>query len=131
MFYLGQVDTRPSGYYAVPVDKSTYSLQPMANLNRLVEERQNQPTQIIMPNMTNNQKHQRLITVNGTGELRMPPDQVRLVVLITSVKANVNEAKNSVQRRFEYVYQTIRKYRVNVSFSFFLSFKIINKLIIM
>jgi uncharacterized protein YggE len=116
MFYLGQVDNRPSGYYAIPVDKSTYSLQPMANLNRMIEQ---QPrTQIVLPPSSNANKT-RLITVNGAGELKMPPDQVKLVVVITNIKPNVNEAKASVKRRSEYVYQTLRRHGLNVSYYVF------------
>lgn len=119
MFYLSQVDTRPSGYYAVPVDKNTYSFQPMASVNRHIEANNRHPsTQIILPpNFGSNQNiKQRQITVTGTGELKMPPDQVKLVVIISSAKQSVAEAKASVHRRFEYVYQTMRKHRVNVSF---------------
>lgn len=108
MFYLGQVDSRPSGYYAIPVDKSTYSLQPMANLNRMIEPR----AQIIVPPNANKT---RLITVNGAGELKMPPDQVRFIVVITSLKPNVGEAKASVKRRSDYVYQMLRRHGLNVS----------------
>lgn len=38
-----------------------------------------------------------------------------MIVIITSVKDNIDEAKNSVYRRFEYVYQSIRKMRVPVN----------------
>lgn len=111
MFQLGQVDTRPSGYYAVPIDKTTFALQPMANVNRAIEP----PMKVVMMPSTS-QKPTRLMTVNATGELKMPPDQVRLVVVISSLKANLSEAKASVHKRFEYAYQTLRKHRISVCF---------------
>ena len=59
-----------------------------------------------------NQK--RVISVNGHGELSMPPDKVKLVVTIKSTKENIEDAKQSVHRRFEYIYQTMRKNKVHV-----------------
>lgn len=107
MFNLGQIDSRPSGYYAIPVDKSTYALQPMANINRMID-----PPKIIM-SQPPKQQQQRLLTVNGTGELKMPPDQVKLVIVVSNIKANIHEAKSSVHKRYEYIYQTLRKHRIN------------------
>lgn len=111
MFHLGQIDSRPSGYYALPVDKSTYSIQPMANINRMIEQT---PKIIIATPPQHQQPQQRLITVNGTGELKVSPDQVKFVVRVSSQKSSVHEAKASVHKRHEYIYQTLRKHRINV-----------------
>lgn len=108
MFHLGQIDSRPSGYYAIPVDKSTYALQPMANINRMIEP----PSPKIIISQPK-QQQQRLITVNGTGELKMPPDQVKLAIVVSNVKPNIHEAKASVHKRYEYIYQTLLKHRIN------------------
>ncbi|CAF1143385.1 unnamed protein product [Rotaria magnacalcarata] len=54
----------------------------------------------------------RQITVSGMGEFSLPPDRVKLIVIITSTKSNANEAKTSVERRLKYVEQTLRNYGV-------------------
>lgn len=120
MFKLSQIDTRPSGYYAVPVDgsKSAYSFQPMANINRVVERAMEPKIFVLNGNGGGGgagANKQRLMTVSGTGEVRMPPDRVKLVVIVSNTKENINEAKESVHKRQEYIYQTLRKHRVDVS----------------
>lgn len=55
---------------------------------------------------------QRQITVSGMGEFTLPPDRVKLVLVISSTKSNANEAKASVHRRLKYVEQTLRNYGV-------------------
>ncbi len=57
----------------------------------------------------------RTITVCATGEFTLPPDKVRLTLSIKSSKELIEEAKLSVQRRFEYIFQTLRKNKVKVS----------------
>lgn len=64
-------------------------------------------------------KHQkRVISVNGSAEMSLPPNKVKLVVIIKSVKEKIDDAKQSVHRRFEYIYQTLRKNRISVGFYF-------------
>ena len=56
----------------------------------------------------------RTITVCATGEFTLPPDKVRLTLSIKSSKEQIEEAKQSVQRRFEYIFQTLRKNKIKV-----------------
>ena len=60
------------------------------------------------------QNKTRVISVSGQSEQSLPPDRVKLLVVIKSVKDNLNEARHSVDRRFDYVFQTLRKHRVPV-----------------
>ena len=57
----------------------------------------------------------RTVSVSATGEFSLPPDKVKLLVLIKSSKETVEEAKHSVYRRFEYIYQTLRKNKIKVN----------------
>ena len=54
----------------------------------------------------------RQVTVSGMGEFSLPPDRVKLIVVITSTKSSVHEAKVSVTRRLKYIEQTFRNYGV-------------------
>jgi hypothetical protein len=54
----------------------------------------------------------RQITVSGMGEFSLPPDRVKLIVIITSTKSSVHEAKASVSRRSKYIDQTLRNFGV-------------------
>ena len=56
----------------------------------------------------------RTISIMGTGEFTLPPDKVKLTILIKSIKDHIDEAKLSVHRRFEYVFQTMKKHRIKV-----------------
>lgn len=47
----------------------------------------------------------REIQVSAVGEQRLNPDQVKLVVVVTSQKETVEEVKASVTRREEYILQ--------------------------
>lgn len=60
-------------------------------------------------------KPKRSINVSGHGELSLPPDRARLIIIIKSAKEHITDAKNSVNRRYDYIYQTLRKYRIPVS----------------
>ena len=81
----------------------------------------NQVTNLLI----SDKKPKRSINVSGHGELSLPPDKAKLIILIRSVKENINEAKNSVNRRFEYIYQTLKKYRVPVNInSSFLNYRL-------
>jgi uncharacterized protein YggE len=50
----------------------------------------------------------RLITVSANGEFSLPPDKVKMTVIIRSLKNTIEEAKHSVARRLEYVHQTLK-----------------------
>ena len=63
-------------------------------------------------------KPNRLITIIGSGEQTLPPDRVQLRIITKSVKSNVEEAKSSVERRYHYIYQTLRKYKISVNSHF-------------
>ena len=54
----------------------------------------------------------RQITVSGMGEFSLPPDRIKLIVVITSTKSSSHEAKTSVQRRLKYIEQTLRNFGV-------------------
>lgn len=105
---------KPTSFYAIPVSsKSVLSMQPVQTVKHIMEDYQKQ--QIALVNAQNGKENpKRTVTVNGTGEIKMPPNEIKLVVVIISCKANIEEAKSSVQRRYEYVYQTMRKYKINV-----------------
>lgn len=48
------------------------------------------------------------------GEFTLPPDKVRLTLVIKSTKEVIEDAKQSVNRRSEYVIQTLKKNRIKV-----------------
>lgn len=54
----------------------------------------------------------RQITVSGMGEFSLPPDRIKLIVVVSSTKSSANEAKTSVTRRLRYIEQTFRNYGV-------------------
>lgn len=105
---------KPASFYAIPVSsKNVLSMQPIQTVKHIMEDYQKQ--QMTLINGQNGKENpKRTVTVNGTGEIKMPPNEIKLVIVITSCKTNIEEAKSSVQRRYEYVYQTMRKYKINV-----------------
>ena len=58
----------------------------------------------------------RIITVAATGEFALPPDRVRLTLTIQSSKEVIEEAKQSVHRRFDYITQALKKNRIKVAY---------------
>lgn len=54
----------------------------------------------------------RQIQVTGVGEVSVPPDRFSLTVRIFSKKDNVQDAKNSVTRRLDYVKQSFANHNV-------------------
>jgi hypothetical protein len=58
----------------------------------------------------------RQIQVTGVGEVSVPPDRFSLTIRISSKKDNVQDAKNSVTRRLDYVMQTLANHNVQVCF---------------
>lgn len=57
----------------------------------------------------------RQIQVAGVGEVSVPPDRFSLTIRISTKKDNVQDAKNSVTRRLDYVKQTLTNHNVQVS----------------
>ena len=104
----------------------SYSVKILANNSNAIEDIQNNLQNFANVKKTvindelvtlsvpaKNQK--RIISVHGHGELTMAPDKVKLVVIIKSTKEKIEDAKQSVHRRFEYIYQTLRKNKVHVN----------------
>ncbi|KAL8568829.1 hypothetical protein ACOMHN_035592 [Nucella lapillus] len=54
----------------------------------------------------------RQIQITGVGEVSVPPDRFSLTIRISSKKDNVQDAKNSVTRRLDYVKQTLVNHNV-------------------
>ena len=71
-------------------------------------------TDDIMISNNSNEKSDRLIKVTAVGEVSLPPDRCRVVVRIHSQKDNVQDVKNSIQRRLDYVLQTFQNHNVKV-----------------
>lgn len=61
---------------------------------------------------SNKEKMDRLIQVTAVGEVSLPPDRCRINVKVHSVKDNVQDVKNSIQRRLDYVLQTFQNHNV-------------------
>ncbi|CAG2209541.1 Interleukin-1 receptor-associated kinase 1-binding protein 1 [Mytilus edulis] len=57
----------------------------------------------------------RQIQVSAIGEVTHPPDRCKLVIKIVSEKNDVEEAKSSVKRRFDYVLQTLHNHSIKES----------------
>ncbi|CAF1015181.1 unnamed protein product [Brachionus calyciflorus] len=113
---INLVANKPTGFYAIPVNsKNVLNIQPIQTVKTLMDEYQKQQIALINSQNTNKENPKRKITVNGTGEIKLPPNEIKLLVVISSTKLNIEEAKSSVQRRYEYVYQTMRKYKINES----------------
>ena len=55
------------------------------------------------------------ITVVATGEMSQLPDRCKIAITIQSKKGAVEEAKNSVTRRLDYVTQALHNHQVKVS----------------
>lgn len=60
------------------------------------------------------EKSERMIKVTAVGEVSLPPDRCRVAVKIQSLKDNVQDVKNSIQRRLDYVLQTLNNHNVKV-----------------
>ena len=54
------------------------------------------------------------IQVAATGELSLLPDRCKFSIHLSSRKDQVQEAKNSVQRRVDYVLQTLHGHQIAV-----------------
>jgi len=103
--------------YSVKVlsNNSNYDIEDIAsNLNNLNKIKHSAISDDLVTLSVPAKLQKRVISVNGHGELTMAPDKVKLVVIIKSIKDKLEEAKHSVHRRFEYIFQTLRKNKVNV-----------------
>ncbi|XP_064595138.1 interleukin-1 receptor-associated kinase 1-binding protein 1-like [Liolophura sinensis] len=58
---------------------------------------------------------EREIQVWATGEMSLKPDRCRLCIKVTSTKDSIDEAKTSVSRRVDYVFQTLHNHGVKES----------------
>ena len=65
------------------------------------------------------------IQVTANAEASLPPDLCRVTVVVTSSKDSVQEVKNSVSRRLDYILQTLYNHNVKVSFKAWLSLCIV------
>ncbi|XP_041951454.1 interleukin-1 receptor-associated kinase 1-binding protein 1 homolog [Alosa sapidissima] len=54
----------------------------------------------------------REVQVTGSAELSCPPDRATVSISVSSSKESVNDVKNSVSRRVEYIIQTVRQHDV-------------------
>lgn len=88
------------------------SNRPATTLGLIPKNRHYTPEQMRGALIFSDLDSHRQITVTGMGDFTLPPDRVKLIVLISSTKSNVDEAKNSVHRRLRYVEQTLRNYGV-------------------
>lgn len=64
----------------------------------------------------------RHIVVAGVGELTLPPDRFSITIKTRSSKENVQDAKNSVTRRVDYIIQTLKNNSLKVRVQYFLLF---------
>ncbi|ELU12435.1 hypothetical protein CAPTEDRAFT_172690 [Capitella teleta] len=55
------------------------------------------------------------IQVTATGEVSKPPDRCRVFISVKSSKDQVQDAKNSVVRRLDYVIQTLNNHQIRES----------------
>lgn len=55
----------------------------------------------------------RQIKVCAVGEISLPPDRCRLTVRVASTKDTVEEVKDSVNRRVDYILQTLHNHSLN------------------
>lgn len=62
-------------------------------------------------------KHVNEVQVVGTGELFLAPDRCRLSVAVRSQKSDVDEVKNSVTRRLDYIVQVMHNHGVKVCYN--------------
>ncbi|KAK3098939.1 hypothetical protein FSP39_024481 [Pinctada imbricata] len=54
----------------------------------------------------------RVITVSAVGEVTLPPDRCKLTVRVSSEKESVQDVKDSVSRRVDYIIQTLHNHNL-------------------
>ena len=64
--------------------------------------------------LTNITLSDRRIQVSAVGEVTLPPDRSRLTIKVRSQKENVQDAKDSVTRRLDYIMQTLTNHGIKV-----------------
>ncbi|XP_075056714.1 interleukin-1 receptor-associated kinase 1-binding protein 1 isoform X1 [Mixophyes fleayi] len=86
-----------------PVSRLFTSVQPADIANMAAEEVENSPGLVV------GQRGGREVQVTGTAELSAAPDTARVCFRVTSSKGAAAEARTSVQRRLEYIEQSLRQ----------------------
>ncbi|EDO32163.1 predicted protein [Nematostella vectensis] len=61
---------------------------------------------------TNDKQDRKDIQITESAELSLAPDKARVLILCSSCKESVEEVKTSVNRRVEYILQTLKSYRI-------------------
>ncbi|XP_068755376.1 interleukin-1 receptor-associated kinase 1-binding protein 1 homolog [Montipora capricornis] len=56
--------------------------------------------------------NRREIQITESGEVSLPPDMARVSIVCTNAKESVEEVKTSVNRRVDYVLQTLKSYHI-------------------
>lgn len=56
--------------------------------------------------------NQQMVEVSATGELCLPPDRCAIHISVSSSKEQVQDVKNSVQRRVDYIMQTLHNHQI-------------------
>ncbi|XP_068137623.1 interleukin-1 receptor-associated kinase 1-binding protein 1 [Hyperolius riggenbachi] len=87
---------------AAPLSRMFAALQPADITERSGEEQENRPGIVI------GQRGGREVQVTGTAEMSAAPDTARVCIRVTSSKGTAAEARSSVQRRLEYIEQSLR-----------------------
>ncbi|KAI8735413.1 interleukin-1 receptor-associated kinase 1-binding protein 1 [Biomphalaria glabrata] len=64
--------------------------------------------EISEPNISSANYFDRQINVTGIGELTLPPDRFSITIKCKSCKDNVQDAKNSITRRVDYIVQALK-----------------------
>ncbi|XP_063772923.1 interleukin-1 receptor-associated kinase 1-binding protein 1 [Pseudophryne corroboree] len=86
-----------------PVSRFFASVQPTDIANMAVEEEENTPGLVV------GRRGGREVQMTGTAELSAAPDTARVCFRVTSSKGAAAEARGSVQRRLEYIAQSLRQ----------------------
>ena len=60
------------------------------------------------------------IQVTATSKITLPPDSCKCTINLMSRKDQAQDAKNSVQRRLDYVLQTLNNHQVNVCIKYYI-----------
>ncbi|XP_053565055.1 interleukin-1 receptor-associated kinase 1-binding protein 1 homolog [Bombina bombina] len=85
-----------------PASRLFASLQLPDSCDQTLEERENKPGLLI------GQRARREVHVTGTAELSADPDRASVCMRLVSNKESAAEVKSSVQRRLEYILQSLR-----------------------
>ncbi|KAH3729708.1 interleukin-1 receptor-associated kinase 1-binding protein 1-like [Dreissena polymorpha] len=100
----------PSRVYASVQTKSPYHIFQGQSKENMLPSAGN-----FVPAGVSNSGDKRHIKVTAVGEVSLPPDRCRVTVKIHSQKDNVQDVKNSIQRRLDYVLQTFQNHNIKES----------------